>query len=132
MTTKKILIIDDDKDLLRGLNVRLRANGYSTVFATDAVTAVSVARKEEPDVILLDIGLPCGDGFTVMDRLATLTTTSGTPIIIITGRDPSANKERALHAGAVAFLQKPFDNKELLAAVQKALGGSNGGIPAPS
>ena len=66
MTTKKILIIEDDKDLLRGLNVRLRATGYNIVFATDAVTAISVARKEDPDVILLDLGLPCGDGFTVM------------------------------------------------------------------
>jgi len=122
MATKKILIIEDDKDLLRGLNLRLRATGYSTVFATDAVSAISVARKEEPDVIILDIGLPCGDGFTVMQRLSSLAPTSATPIVIITGRDPSTNKQRALQAGAAAFLHKPFDNEELLIAIQKALG----------
>jgi two-component system KDP operon response regulator KdpE len=132
MTPKKILIIDDDKGLLRGLNVRLRATGYNTALATDAVSAISVARKEEPDVIILDIGLPCGDGFTVMQRLMSLASTSATPIIVITGRDPSTTKERALQAGAVAFLQKPFDNDELLAAIQKALGEPSEGKLPPS
>jgi DNA-binding response OmpR family regulator len=122
MTAKKILIIEDDKDLLRGLNVRLRATGYHTVFATDAVSAISVARKEVPDVIVLDIGLPCGDGFTVMKRLTSLAPTSATPIVVITGRDPSAYKDQALKAGAVAFLHKPFDNDELLATIREALG----------
>jgi two-component system KDP operon response regulator KdpE len=126
MTPKKILIIDDDKGLLRGLNVRLRATGYNTALATDAVSAISVARKEEPDVIILDIGL------TVMQRLMSLASTSATPIIVITGRDPSTTKERALQAGAVAFLQKPFDNDELLAAIQKALGEPSEGKLPPS
>ena len=132
MVAKKILIIEDDKDLLRGLSLRLRATGYNTVSASDAVSAISVARKEEPDVIILDIGLPCGDGFTVIQRLTSLAPTSATPIIIMTGRDPSTNKQRALRAGAVAFLHKPFDNEELLATIQKALGESSDGKLQPS
>lgn len=132
MVAKKILIIEDDKDLLRGLNLRLRATGYNTVFASDAVSAISVARKEEPDVIILDIGLPCGDGFTVMQRLTSLAPTAATPIIIMTGKDPSTNEQRALRAGAVAFLHKPFDNEELLATIQKALGESSDGKLHPS
>lgn len=132
MAPKKILIVEDDKDLLRGLNVRLKATGYSIVFATDAVSAISVARKEDPDVIVLDIGLPCGDGFTVMQRLTSLACTSVTPIIIITGKDPSTHKGRALQAGAVAFLQKPFDNDELIAAIQEALGESSEGTLPPT
>lgn len=132
MTTKKILIIEDDRDLLRALNVKLKATGYNMVLATDAVSAVSVARKEEPDLILLDIGLPCGNGFTVMQRLGSLASTSATPIIIITGRDQSTCKERALQAGAVAFLQKPFDNDELIAAIQQALGESSEGTLPPN
>ena len=55
MNRQKILIVDDDKDMLRGLSVRLKANGYSVFFAVDGLSAVSVARKEEPDVIILDI-----------------------------------------------------------------------------
>ncbi len=127
MTAKKILIIEDDKDLLRGLNVRLKATGYSTVFATDAVSAISVARKEVPDVIVLDIGLPCGDGFTVMKRLTSLAPTSATPIVVMTGRDPEDYKDRALKAGAVAFLHKPFDHDEFLATIREALGESKEG-----
>ena len=124
---KKVLMVDDDKDLLRALNLRLSANSYNVVFATDAISAISVARNEQPDLIILDIGLPGGDGFTVMERMAFLGPLATIPIIILTGRDPFSNKERALSAGAQAFLQKPVDNDELLASIQKALG-QNGSL----
>ncbi len=123
MTDKKILVIEDDKDVARGLTIRLRANGYSVVSASDAVCAISVARKEEPDLILLDLGLPAGDGFIVMERLRNLTQTAITPIIVITARDPKINREKALSAGAYAFLQKPVDNDELLSTIQESLAG---------
>jgi CheY-like chemotaxis protein len=118
---KKILLVDDDKDVLLGLNVRLRANGYSVVFASDAISAISVARQEMPDVIILDIGLPAGDGFVVMKRLRALLPLAHIPIIFLTGKDPVINREKALSAGAQAFLQKPVDNEVLLLAIRKAL-----------
>jgi len=118
---KKILLVDDDKDMLLGLNVRLRANGYSVVFASDAISAISVARQEMPDVIILDIGLPAGDGFVVMKRLRALLPVAHIPIIFLTGKDPVINREKALSAGAQAFLQKPVDNEVLLLAIRKAL-----------
>lgn len=127
MNRQKVLIVDDDKDMLRGLNIRLKANGYSVVFAADGISAVSVARKEVPDVIILDIGLPAGDGFTVMERLGVLLPIAHIPVIILTARDISGNKKRALDAGAIAFFQKPVDNDVLLETIRKALGGSNGG-----
>jgi two-component system KDP operon response regulator KdpE len=114
--------VDDDKDVLRGLNVRLRANGYSVVFAADGFSAISVARKEMPDVIILDIGLPAGDGFSVIERLGSLLPVAHIPIIILSARDISGNKERALNAGVEAFLQKPVDNDVLLETIRKALG----------
>ena len=123
MSGQKILIVDDDKDVLRGLNVRLRANGYSVVFAADGFSAISVARKEMPDVIILDIGLPVGDGFSVIERLGSLLPVAHIPIIILSARDISGNKERALNAGVEAFLQKPVDNDVLLETIRKALGG---------
>ena len=122
MSGQKILIVDDDKDVLRGLNVRLRANGYSVVFAADGFSAISVARKEMPDVIILDIGLPAGDGFSVIERLGSLLPVAHIPIIILSARDISGNKERALNAGVEAFLQKPVDNDVLLETIRKALG----------
>jgi DNA-binding response OmpR family regulator len=123
-TVKKILIVEDDLELLRGLSRRLKANGYNTVVATDGVTAVSVALKELPDVILLDIGLPAGDGFTVMERLKSHDKLRRVPIIVITARDPLTTRNRALSAGAQAFLLKPVDNDRLLATIQKASGGN--------
>ena len=70
---KKILVVDDDLDLLRGLEIRLKASGYTVFTAADAKSAVSAAKKEEPDIIILDIGLPDGDGFGVMKQLKSLT-----------------------------------------------------------
>lgn len=122
MNKKKILIVDDDKDLLRALHIRFKANNYEVVSATDAYMATKMSRDENPDLIILDIGLPMGDGFLVMDRLKDILPASMIPIIMLTGRDPEANKERALKAGAFAFFQKPADNDALLAAVRKALG----------
>ncbi len=121
MEKKKILIVDDNEDLLKGLRVRLRAQNYATVFATDAVSAISQAKNENPDLILLDLGLPAGDGFLVMERLNNVDSLASIPIIVLSARDPQANKERALKAGAKAFFQKPADNDELLAAVKTTL-----------
>lgn len=121
MNKKKILLIDDDKDLLRALNLRLKANNYETVFATDAYMGTKMAIDEKPDLIILDIGMPMGDGFIVMDRLKDFNWTEITPIIILTARDHEVNKDRAMKAGAFAFFQKPADNDALLAAIEKAL-----------
>jgi two-component system KDP operon response regulator KdpE len=86
MSGNKILIIDDDQPLLLGLTARLKANGYSVVCATDAVSAVAVARKEVPDLVILDLGLPAGDGFLVLERLRGLTDLVATPVIVLSAR----------------------------------------------
>ena len=122
MDKKKLLVIDDDQDLALGLKVRLRANNYATVFATDAISAISQAVKENPDLILLDLGLPAGDGFVVMERLDNIESLASVPVIVMSARDPQAHRDRALGAGAKAYIQKPVDNDELLATIQKVLG----------
>lgn len=127
MAKKRILIVDDDLDTRRVLNVLFRANNYETAFAADAVTAFIAAKKEKPDLILLDIGLPGGEGFLVMERLKNIARLGCIPIIMLSGRDPQSVEERALQAGADAFLQKPPDQEKLLAAVRKALGERGGG-----
>jgi DNA-binding response OmpR family regulator len=126
MSNKKILIIEDDPHVRLGYHVRLKANDYDTFFAADALASMMEARKHQPDLIILDLGLPAGDGFLVMERLKASTHLAAIPIIVVSGRDPSANRQRALRAGAKAFLQKPVDNDELLAVIRQCLGETNG------
>jgi DNA-binding response OmpR family regulator len=121
MPKPKILVVDDDTDLTRALRLRLRANNYDIATACDGYSAIAVAQKERPDLILLDLGLPVGDGFVVLDRLQSSDTLSGIPVIVLSARDPQANEERALKAGAAAFFQKPADNDELLNAIRVSL-----------
>jgi DNA-binding response OmpR family regulator len=122
MSNKKILIVDDDPDVRLGVHVRLKANHYDTFFADDAFGAIAEARKHGPDLIILDLGLVAGDGFLVMERLKEDLSLAMIPVIVVSARDPHANRERALKAGAKAFLQKPVDDAELLSLIRKALG----------
>jgi DNA-binding response OmpR family regulator len=122
MANKKILIVEDDPDVRQGLSLRLRANGYDIFFAGDVVTSLIEARKHQPDLIILDLGLPAGDGFLVIERLKAAEALAAIPIIVVSARAGVANQERALAAGVKAFLQKPVDNGELLEVIQKTLG----------
>ena len=121
MNGKKILLVEDDKNAVRAIAIRLKSQGYGIAVAPDAIAAISTARKEKPDLIILDLGLPGGDGFAVMERLKSNCDLMLVPIIVVSARDPMMNEARALEAGAEAFLQKPVDNAELLAALERAL-----------
>jgi DNA-binding response OmpR family regulator len=122
MPNKKILIVDDDPDVRLGLHVRLKANHYDTFFAGDAISSIAEARLHEPDLIILDLGLPAGDGFIVMERLKKLPNLAVIPVIVVSARDVRANKERSIELGAKAFLQKPANDAELLAVIRRVLG----------
>ena len=119
---KKILVIEDDADVRLGYAVLLRAHRYDTFFAPDALGAVSEARKQQPDLIILDLGLPAGGGFVVMDRLRNNTNMATIPVIVVSAQDPHQNKARALKAGARAYLQKPWNDDELLGTIRLLLG----------
>jgi DNA-binding response OmpR family regulator len=125
MAKKKILIVDDNEDVSRGLRIFLRAHDYVTVVATDAVTAISQAIKETPDLIVLDLGIPAGDGYLVMERLGNIESLASIPVVVFTARDEENNKERCLEAGAKAFFQKPVDDAELLSTIGEILEGPN-------
>jgi DNA-binding response OmpR family regulator len=122
VAAKKILIVEDDADIRQLINLRLRSRNYDTAFAMDAITAMSIARKEEPDLIVLDLGLPGGDGFLIMERLKAIASLSTVPVVVVTARDPATSRERALAAGARAFIQKPIDMAELTSAIDDAIG----------
>jgi DNA-binding response OmpR family regulator len=122
MSQKTILIVDDDPDMRLGLHVRLKANHYNVIFAVDGMASIAQARKHLPDLIILDLGLPAGDGFSVLERLRANDSLSLIPVIVVSARELDANMDRALKAGAKAYLQKPVDNAELLKVIRRALG----------
>jgi|GraSoiStandDraft_4_1057263.scaffolds.fasta_scaffold173796_2 two-component system response regulator MprA len=120
-TGAKIMIVDDDPALRMALKTRLRANQYETVTASDSYSAISLAQKERPNLIILDLGLPAGGGYLVLKRLQESDTLSNIPVIVLTARDPVGNESRSLEAGAAAFFQKPADNNELLEVIRASL-----------
>jgi DNA-binding response OmpR family regulator len=132
MDKPKILIVDDDPDLRRALKIRLRANHYDTVQASDGYSAIAVAQKENPSLIILDLGLPAGDGYVVLDRLQNSDSLSSIPVIVLTARDPQSNEQKTLQAGAAAFFQKPADNNELMEVIRTTLPNMWPGTALPS
>ena len=138
---KKILVVDDNLVVVKALSMKLESSGYEVLTAEDGSSAVAMARKERPDLIVLDISFPPDvghgggvpwDGFLIMGWLRRLDEAKNIPIIIITGGEPEKYKKRALAAGAVDFFQKPVDNEQLLAAIHKALGDAAAGAPPAS
>jgi DNA-binding response OmpR family regulator len=117
----KIMVVDDDPDLRQALSVRLRANNFDTVNVCDGYSAIAMAQKEKPHLIILDLGLPAGDGFAVLKNLRQYPALSSIPVIVLTARDPESNEKRTLESGAVAFFQKPADNEELLGVIRASL-----------
>ena len=121
MDNIRILVVDDNPELRKALSVRLRANGYQVSCAADAMSATAALVKEEPQLMILDLGLPCGDGFIVMERLQKNDKLANIPVIVLTGREATTSRDRALQAGAVAFFQKPVEDAKLLSAIDKAI-----------
>jgi DNA-binding response OmpR family regulator len=121
MVQKQILIVDDDPYIRLALGIRLKANHYDVVYAGDGSEAMQEAQKQQPDLVILDLGLPGEDGFGVLAKLKTDPAIAAIPIIVLSGRDPRASMERALKGGARNFFQKPIENYEILTAVKEAL-----------
>jgi DNA-binding response OmpR family regulator len=117
----KILVVEDDLDMFKGLAVRLEANGFAAQLATRAAAAMEMVRIDPPKLIVLDLGLPDGDGYSVMDRLKSIPETSSIPVIVLTARDPQGNQERSYELGAFDFFQKPVYHKWLLDSIKRAL-----------
>jgi CheY-like chemotaxis protein len=120
---KNILTVEDDADMRRLVDICLHDDGHEIWFAVDGASAIGVARSSRPDLIVLDIGLPAGDGFTVMERLKAMPMLARVPVIVLSGREAPGDESQALAAGAKAFLHKPFKPDEFVTAVRGVLGG---------
>ena len=111
----KVLIADDDPQLVRALRITLAAHGYEVVAAPDGAAAIALAAKEHPEIVMVDLGMPRLDGVQVIEALRGWTSA---PIIVVSGRTGSADKVQALDAGADDYVTKPFQIDELLARLR--------------
>ncbi|OGC07604.1 hypothetical protein A2230_02290 [candidate division WOR-1 bacterium RIFOXYA2_FULL_36_21] len=117
----KILIVDDEEDIVSALSIRLKAAGYDVIFAYDGMEGLEKARLERPDLILLDIMLPKLDGYKVCRILKFDEKFKHIPIIMITAKFGEDNKKMGGCVGADAYILKPFDPKELMSKIEEVL-----------
>lgn len=121
----KILIVDDEQDLLQLISLNLQRQGYETKTAADGLTALKMAQRDVPDLIILDIMLPGMDGVQVFKRLRKEARTRRIPVILLTARSQQADKNAGLELGADDYVTKPFSPKELVLRVANLLRRSN-------
>jgi two-component system response regulator VicR len=115
---RKILIVDDEKNIVDILKFNLNKEGFETIEAYDGKQALEMVERENPDLILLDIMLPEYDGFTVCKKIRQ---TMNTPILMLTAREEEVDKVLGLELGADDYITKPFSPRELMARVKANL-----------
>ncbi|WP_370626826.1 response regulator transcription factor [Cryobacterium sp. PAMC25264] len=111
----RILIADDDPQILRALRITLGARGYEIITAHDGVSALAAVVEYHPDLVMLDLGMPNLDGLTVIDSLRAW---NSVPILVVSGRSGASDKVEALDRGADDYVTKPFSIDELLARIR--------------
>ena len=117
--SKRLLLVDDEQELLKMISDILKDAGFETVLTAMTVKeAILTAKEETPDLIVLDVMLPDGDGFSLMQQLRTFT---NVPIIFLTAKDEAADKLSGLGLGADDYIVKPFEVEELIARVESVL-----------
>jgi DNA-binding response OmpR family regulator len=121
MAKKRILVIDDEPDFVRLLQARLQIAGYEVLTAEDGIKGIQVARRDKPDIIILDIMMPGLDGHMVCDMLKKSTLTWSIPVIYMTARNSQSDEMLALEKGAKYYLTKPYNPEMLLEMVKSAI-----------
>ena len=119
---KKILVVDDEPQIVSLLSARLKANGYETFAANDADTCIIMAREVQPDLILLDMKMPAGGGIRAFESIKSSVYTSNIPIIFITAYPGEEVIKLVKDIGADGFFSKPFKSIELLTKIKDLIG----------
>ena len=125
MVNKKILVVDDELNIVKMLEARLKSNGYEVITAMDGLEALNKARSESPDLIILDVMLPEIDGYKVCARLKFDVNHARIPIIMLTTRAHEYDRKMGEELGVQSYIVKPFDGKELVEKIGELLHCSN-------
>ncbi len=127
MTQKKILIADDEPNILISLEFLMKREGYTVVLARDGQEALSVIAGERPDLVLLDVMMPIKTGFDVCHEVRANDALKDTLIVMLTAKGRDTDVAKGLALGANAYMTKPFSTKELVQKVQELLAAAPGG-----
>jgi len=119
--SERILVVDDDRDIARFVELNLSLEGFEVEVAHDGAAALAIATARPPDLILLDVMMPEVDGVEVVRRLRAQASTASVPVVMLTAKSLSADKVVGLTAGADDYIVKPFDTLELVARVRTTL-----------
>ena len=117
----KILLVDDERDLVDAVRELLEERNYSVSYANDGIGALEMIKKDPPDLILLDIVMPNMDGMTLLKKLKEKNETKDIPVIMLTVKDGQANRNLSLGTGAYEFISKPYDSMVLLRQIRNLL-----------
>jgi len=121
-STKKILIVEDEPNLLKVLKIRVQSAGYEALTALDAYQGVQSAIANRPDLVILDLMMPAGGGYQSLKNIRTSLLTKDLPVVILTGARDEELKNRVLEAGVAAYLEKPYNPEEFLGTIRQILG----------
>ena len=129
---RKILVVDDERHIVRLVEVNLQRHGYEVVSAFDGVEALEKVKSEKPDMIVLDVMMPRMDGFEVLQNLQADSSTSDIPVIMLTAKAQDADIFKGWQSGVSSYLTKPFNPRELITFVERIFqsledGGGPGG-----
>jgi len=119
--SKKILLVDDEPDILKVVIFRQKASGYQVVAASDGSEAFEAAEREKPDLIMLDVNMPVMDGIQALEKLKSDEGTKNIPVIMLTAKTQSQDIEKAMSLGANDYIGKPFDHMVLLGKIKNIL-----------
>lgn len=122
----RVLIIDDDTEIVQALTVRLGAAGYEVIAATDGEQGLERALEARPDVIVMDLLMPTMDGLTALAQIHSHSTTRSTPVVVLSACSSARN--HALELGARYFLDKPYNAKTLLSAIESSMAEEVAGV----
>lgn len=121
MAKERILVVDDEPDIVKMLTLRLKSKGYEVIAAFDGLEALDKARNEKPDLIILDLRLPKMDGYQVCRLLKFDKKYGSIPVVMLTAKTQEVDKTTGYETGADAYVTKPFDAQSLMATIEKFL-----------
>lgn len=119
----RILAVDDEPHILKLVTFSLSSHGFEVIEATDGVSAIEVAEKEQPDLILMDVMMPLMNGYDACKRMKANPATADIPVVMVSAKSQVSEQAQGIECGACGYIVKPFTPKELVARVTELLGG---------